>query len=609
MTSCFNFGAFSKSIPHLPGIYKYIDVEGNIIYVGKARDLKKRISSYFNKTLPSIRIEKMVSKIADIEIIVTKSEIEALILENNLIKSLKPKYNILFRDDKSYPYLKISLHEYPRLHIVRLKPIVDSKKLEGQYFGPFPDSYGARETIKILQKIFRLRTCEDSVFLHRSRPCLLGQIGKCSAPCTRNISFEDYDKNIKEASLFLNGKATAVLSDLKQKMQIASDSMNFELAATLRDQITALKSVLHKQAMEHIGVKDTDIISVVRESGKTCINVVMIRNGRHIGDKNFLIEVGEEEGIDSLLESFVTQYYSVRALPDVIVSSHRFSTLDNIDLISCQQSKKVSLSFKPRGLKSSWLGQSIENSKIFLAKHIDSQYLRKFRIKNLLYELGICVETYEQLYIECFDISHYSGESTNASCVVFNKCEMQPSRYKLYNIENIIPGDDYAAMGQVLYRRFSKFENRDMPNLVLIDGGPGQVEIAKKIFIQLGLDIKLIAGISKGEGRKVGLETLHFADKRPAISLGANSPALMLIAYIRDEAHRFAIEGVRNRVAKLRNMSLIMNVDGIGKKKSQALLKHFGSLQDISCATIEEIMSVDGISRSLAEKIYDFVRS
>ncbi|WBF65714.1 MAG: excinuclease ABC subunit UvrC [Candidatus Kinetoplastibacterium crithidii] len=608
MTASFNFSAFSKNIPHLPGIYKYIDIEGNVIYVGKARDLKKRISSYFSKNLPSIRIEKMVSRISDIEIIVTKSEIEALILENNLIKSLKPKYNILFRDDKSYPYLKISLHEYPRLHIVRLKPIVDHKKLEGQYFGPFPDSYGARETIKILQKIFRLRTCEDSVFLHRSRPCLLGQIGKCSAPCTNNISFENYDKNIKEASLFLNGKATTVLSDLKEKMQVAANTMNFELAATLRDQITALKSVLHKQTMENIGVKDTDIISVLRESGKTCINVVTIRNGRHIGDKNFLIEVGEEE-INYVLESFVTQYYSTRVLPDIIVSSHRFSTLDNIDLISCQQGKKVTLSFKPRGLKASWLKQSIENSKIFLAKNIDSQYLRKFRIKNLLNELDICVESYEKLYIECFDISHYSGESTHASCVVFDKCEMQPSLYKLYKIENIAPGDDYSAMSQVLYRRFSKFENIDMPNIVLIDGGPGQVEVAKKIFIQLGLDIKLIIGVSKGEGRKVGLETLHFADERLAISLGANSPALMLIAYIRDEAHRFAIEGVRNKIAKLRNTSLIMNVEGIGKKKSQALLKHFGSLQDISCATIEEIMSVEGISRSLAEKIYYFVRS
>ncbi|AGF46737.1 excinuclease ABC subunit C uvrC [Candidatus Kinetoplastibacterium desouzaii TCC079E] len=608
MSDNFDITSFLKTAPHLPGVYKYFDENDQVIYIGKARDIKKRISSYFRNNLPSLRITKMVSKISKIEIVITNSELEALILEHNLIKSLKPKYNIVFRDDKSYPYLKFSSHSYPRLMIARL--LSSKQNIEqGKYFGPFPDSWAARETINILQKIFKLRTCEDSVLLNRSRPCLLGQIGRCSSPCVKKITLSDYNKTIEGASLFLQGKSRDLLLDIKQKMKQASDVMNFELAATFRDQIKALTGVLQKQSMEHIGIEDTDIIAVVNDNDQTCINVAMVRGGRYIGDNPLLFYNEHKDSPESILEIFITQHYSNKPLPKVLVCSHNFSAGKTLDLISYSQSRKVRLSFNPRGLRLTWLDQVKKNSKLFLARSTGNRDIMYLRIKDLIKTLDIKISCFDNLYIECFDISHYSGESTQASCVVFSKSNMQPSLYRIYKINDIVPGDDYAAMYQVLSRHFSLSKNKTTPSLVIIDGGQSQVDVAKNVFNKFGLDTNIIIGISKGEGRKVGLETIHFSYERAPLVLGSNSPALMLLALIRDEAHRFAIKNMRNSFLQSRKRSMLTEISGVGKKRSQLLLKHFGSFQAMTLATIEDIMKVKGISKSLAEKIYESISS
>jgi len=608
MPDDFNLKSFLADLPHLPGVYRHLDAAGEVMYVGKARDLKKRVSSYFQKNLASPRIAQMVSKVARLEVTVTRSEAEALILENNLIKSLKPRYNILFRDDKSYPYLLITGHEWPRIAYYR-----GATNKRGQYFGPFPNAWAVRETIQILQKVFRLRTCEDTVFANRSRPCLLHQIGRCSAPCVGAIEASEYERDVQRAVRFLNGEAKDVMGEIETRMQQAAGELRFEEAAALRDQMGSLARVLHQQTMENTSGEDTDIIAVVVAGGKVCVNLAMVRGGRHLGDKPFFPSHAEGEAAPQVLEAFLAQHYTDNAMPPVLVCSHALPDPDLIGLLVEQAGGRPSrMLTRPQGARRSWLEQALKNAEMALARALTESGARAGRTLALAEALDLDTDeaALDALRIECFDISHTAGEATQASCVVFEHHDMQPSLYRRYNIAGITPGDDYAAMRQVLTRRFAKVADGDaqMPGLVLIDGGKGQVEVARKVFVELGLDIQTLVGVAKGEGRKVGLETLVFADERPPVALGGESAALMLIAQVRDEAHRFAITGMRARRAKTRNVSRLEEIEGVGARRRQRLLARFGGFSGVASASIEDLASVDGISQDLAERIYEALR-
>lgn len=608
MPDDFNLKSFLADLPHLPGVYRHLDAAGEVMYVGKARDLKKRVSSYFQKNLASPRIAQMVSKVARLEVTVTRSEAEALILENNLIKSLKPRYNILFRDDKSYPYLLITGHKWPRIAYYR-----GATNKRGQYFGPFPNAWAVRETIQILQKVFRLRTCEDTVFANRSRPCLLHQIGRCSAPCVGAIEASEYERDVQRAVRFLNGEAKDVMGEIETRMQQAAGELRFEEAAALRDQMGSLARVLHQQTMENTSGEDTDIIAVAVAGGKVCVNLAMVRGGRHLGDKPFFPSHAEGEAAPQVLEAFLAQHYTDNAMPPVLVCSHALPDPDLIGLLVEQAGGRPSrMLTRPQGARRSWLEQALKNAEMALARALTESGARAGRTLALAEALDLDTDeaALDALRIECFDISHTAGEATQASCVVFEHHDMQPSLYRRYNIAGITPGDDYAAMRQVLTRRFAKVADGDaqMPGLVLIDGGKGQVEVARKVFVELGLDIQTLVGVAKGEGRKVGLETLVFADERPPVALGGESAALMLIAQVRDEAHRFAITGMRARRAKTRNVSRLEEIEGVGARRRQRLLARFGGFSGVASASIEDLASVDGISQDLAERIYEALR-
>ncbi|ARP87247.1 excinuclease ABC subunit UvrC [Bordetella genomosp. 9] len=604
MPDDFNLKSFLADLPHLPGVYRHIDANGEVMYVGKARDLKKRVSSYFQKTLTSPRIAQMVAKVAQVEVTVTRSEAEALILENNLIKSLRPRYNILFRDDKSYPYLLITAHEWPRIAYYR-----GSTNKPGQFFGPFPNAWAVRETIQILQKVFRLRTCEDTVFANRSRPCLLHQIGRCSAPCVGAVSAEEYAADVARAGRFLNGQAKEVMEDIETRMLRASEALQFEQAAVLRDQMGSLARVLHQQTMEDIGGEDCDIIAVAIAGGRVCVNLAMVRGGRHLGDKAFFPTHADGESAPDVLEAFIGQHYTDNPLPPTLVCSHALPDAELMSLLAEQSGTRARVLIRPQGVRRSWLEQAARNAEMALARALTESGARAARTLALAEALDMETDeaALDSLHIECFDISHTAGEATQASCVVFEHHEMQPSLYRRYNIAGITPGDDYAAMRQVLTRRFAKVADGEapLPGLVLIDGGKGQVEIARQVFAELGLDVHVLVGVAKGEGRKVGLETLIFADGRPPIALGPESAALMLIAQIRDEAHRFAITGMRARRAKARNVSRLEEIEGVGARRRQRLLARFGGFSGVSRASIEDLASVEGISQELAERIYD----
>lgn len=608
MPDDFNLKSFLADLPHLPGVYRHLDAAGEVMYVGKARDLKKRVSSYFQKNLASPRIAQMVAKVARLEVTVTRSEAEALILENNLIKSLKPRYNILFRDDKSYPYLLITGHDWPRIAYYR-----GATNKRGQYFGPFPNAWAVRETIQILQKVFRLRTCEDTVFANRSRPCLLHQIGRCSAPCVGAIQEQDYASDVQRAVRFLNGEAKDVMGEIEARMLEAAEALRFEEAAALRDQMGSLARVLHQQTMENVSGEDTDIVAVAIAGGKVCVNLAMVRGGRHLGDKPFFPTHAEGEAAPQVLEAFVAQHYTDNALPPVLVCSHALPDAGLIDLLVEQAGGRPSrVLTRPQGARRTWLEQAVKNAEMALARALTESGARAARTLALAETLDLDTDeaALDALRIECFDISHTAGEATQASCVVFEHHDMQPSLYRRYNIAGITPGDDYAAMRQVLTRRFAKVADGEaqMPGLVLIDGGKGQVEVARQVFAELGLDIQALVGVAKGEGRKVGLETLVFADGRPPVALGGESAALMLIAQVRDEAHRFAITGMRARRAKTRNVSRLEEIEGVGARRRQRLLARFGGFSGVASASIEDLASVDGISEELAERIYEALR-
>lgn len=640
------------ALPGLPGVYRYFGADGSLLYVGKARNLKKRVSSYFQKSHDGTRIGHMVSKIARLETTVVRSEAEALLLENNLIKTLSPRYNILFRDDKSYPYLKITAgpgaqgssgHAGPATwpRIAYYRGAVDKRH---HYFGPYPSAWSVKEGIVLLQKVFRLRTCEDTVFANRSRPCLLYQIKRCSGPCVGLVSQEAYAQDLAHAEAFLRGETSQVLRDLQQRMQSHSEQLEFEQAALLRDQIAALSNVLHQQAVESVDDRDVDILAVKVQGGRACVNLAMVRGGRHLGDRAYFpahLDDASTWALSSddesqpatiearILEAFIAQHYlSVPAVPTLITGEAVSRKL--MEAISAQAGVKMRAVHQPREQRKAWLEMAQTNASLQLARLLAEEGSQQARTRALAEALGLPQDRLEDLRIECFDISHTAGESTQASCVVFHHHKLHSSEYRRYKIDGITPGDDYAAMRQVLMRRYARLaqamqeglaeasghagemgtEGSDrLPDLVLVDGGKGQVAMARGVFEQLGLDLSLIVGVEKGEGRKVGLEELVFADGREKVYLGKDSAALMLVAQIRDEAHRFAITGMRAARAKVRlGASSIEDIAGVGAKRRAKLLQRFGGVRGVASASVEDLASVDGISRELAEAIYRALR-
>jgi excinuclease ABC subunit C len=610
------------ALPGLPGVYRYFDAQDHVLYVGKARDLKKRVSSYFHKNHAGTRIGHMVGKIVRMETTVVRSEAEALLLENNLIKTLVPRYNILFTDDKSYPYLKIVTHKFPR--VAYFRGAVDQRH---RYFGPYPNAWAVKESIQLLQKVFRLRTCEDTVFSNRTRPCLLYQIRRCSGPCVNHIDPTDYARDVANAERFLLGGEQEVIDMLQAQMMAHAEALQFEKAADIRDQLGALSRVLHRQSVEDntgASTKDADILAVRVEGGRACVNLAMVRGGRHLGDRPYFpahvedaTTLGADDEADDrrspevqVLEAFIAQHYLDAPVPPLLVLSHAVDKA-LVDALSVHSGIKVSAQHQPRDARRAWLDMCIKGAELKLAQLLAEEGSQQARTRALVDALDIAAEDLDTFRIECFDISHTAGEATQASCVVFENHKMQNSQYRRYNIEGITGGDDYAAMRQVLTRRYAKLAeavsggNARLPDLVLIDGGRGQVSVAREVFEELGIDLGLIAGVEKGEGRKVGLEELVFADGREKVWLGRDSAALMLVAQIRDEAHRFAITGMRSRRASVRTGgSKLEDIPGVGPRKRAKLLQRFGGVRGVGHASVEDLATVDGISKELAEEIY-----
>lgn len=594
-------------LPQLPGVYRMLDAAGNVLYVGKARDLRKRVASYFNKGVGP-RTAHMLARVAAIETTVTRSEAEALLLENNLIKSLAPRYNILFRDDKSYPYLRFTDHRFPRIAYYR-----GATDRKARYFGPYPNAWAVKDSIRVLQQVFRLRTCEDTVFNHRSRPCLLHQIQRCSAPCVGLIDEASYAQDVDRAVRFLRGETSQVIAELEGRMQALSDELRFEEAAAVRDQLGSLARVLHQQAVDTTGGDtDADVIAVALDGGQACANLAMVRGGRHLGDKPYFPATagrGGDAGADAgeILEAFISQHYADHAPPGVLIVNADVDAAE-LQAMLGDDVRRVQIVRQPQGQRRRWLEMAEANAKLALARRLAEEGSQAARTRALVETLGIDLADGDaaKLRIECFDVSHTMGEATQAACVVYHDHALQPAEYRRFNIEGVTPGDDYAAMRQVLTRRYTPVARGEaaLPGLVLVDGGAGQVSVARQVFEELGLDSGVIVGVAKGEGRKVGLEELVFADDRPSLALGRESQALMLIAQIRDEAHRFAITGMRARRAKARQTSQLEELDGIGPKRRQKLLARFGGLRGLRAASIEDIAQVEGVSRKLAERIY-----
>ena len=629
------------ALPALPGVYRYFDAQGGVLYVGKARELKRRVSSYFQKDLTGTRIGLMVSRIARMETTVVRSEAEALLLENNLIKTLNPKFNILFRDDKSYPYLKLVSHAFPRVAYYR--GAVDRKH---RYFGPYPGAWPVREAIQLIQKVFRLRTCEDTVFNNRSRPCLLYQIHRCSAPCVGFISPDDYARDVRDTERFLLGEQQQVVEELQAQMMAHAEVFEYEKAAELRNRITALAHVQHQQSVEESSLsslgRDVDILAVKVAGGRACVNLAMVRGGRHLGDRAFFpVHVDDATAIEAddewlaatvataederrqraerqVLQAFIGQHYlSGTAPPPLLVTSHAVDK-ELLTALSEQTGVRVTSQHQPREQRRIWQEMAIKGCELALARLLAEEGSQRERTRALVDALDMAVDDLDTFRVECFDISHTAGEATQASCVVFQDHRMQNSEYRRFNIDGVTGGDDYAAMRQVLNRRYARLAEQlavqgpaasgaslRLPDVVLVDGGRGQVSMAREVFTELGLDLSRIVGVEKGEGRKVGLEELVFADGREKLSLAPDSAALMLVAQIRDEAHRFAITGMRAKRASVRTGgSRLEDIPGIGPKKRAKLLQRFGGVRGVTAASVEDLAGVDGISKELALEIY-----
>ncbi|MDQ6684031.1 MAG: excinuclease ABC subunit UvrC [Pseudomonadota bacterium] len=638
------------ALPNLPGVYRYFDSQGQVLYVGKARDLRKRVGSYFTKrhagSDAAVWTGHMVARIARMETTVVRSEAEALLLENNLIKSLAPRFNIRFVDDKSYPYLKIESHRFPRVAYYRGS--VDQKH---RYFGPFPSAWAVKDSIQMLQKVFHLRTCEDTVFANRTRPCLLYQIKRCSGPCVNYIQPDDYARDVGNAERFLQGEQQELLDALQAQMMARAEALEFEKAAELRNQIGALSRVLHQQAVEDntgARTKDADILAVKVTGGRACVNLAMVRGGRHLGDRPFFPkhvedamrvdaevaatgEASEESTPGDLtdgaaasapkevalpsierrvLDAFIAQHYIDGGMPPLLIVSHAVDR-GLVEALAARSGARAKVQHQPREQRRAWLDMCIKGAELRLAQLLAEEGSQQARTRALVEALDLAIPDLHALRVECFDVSHTAGEATQASCVVFEAHKMQSSQYRRYNIAGITPGDDYAAMRQVLIRRYAKLveaasrgEAR-LPDIVLVDGGRGQVGVAREVFEELGIELSRIVGVEKSEARKVGLEELVFADGRPKIGLGRESAALMLVAQIRDEAHRFAITGMRARRASVRTRaSSLEEIAGVGPKKRARLLQRFGGARGVGRASVEDLSTVEGISHELAEEIY-----
>ena len=680
------------ALPGLPGVYRWIDAQGAVLYVGKARHLKKRVSSYLHKDHGGSRIGHMVSRIVRLETTVVRSEAEALLLENNLIKTLQPKFNILFRDDKSYPYLKItgtaagadamtarrgadgpvSAAHTPRMAYFR--GAIDRKH---RYFGPYPNAWAVKETIQLIQKVFRLRTCEDTVFNHRSRPCLLYQIQRCSGPCVGLVAPEDYARDVRDAERFLLGEPQAVVEDLQSQMMAWAEALEFEKAAAVRDRIGSLSRVLHQQSVDASSLsaadKDVDVLAVKVAGGRACVNLAMVRGSRHLGDRAYFpshvddgaaLSAAEADDVaeardddaaarrtpeSAVLEAFIAQHYIGQPVPPQLATSHPVDP-GLIDALAESAGVRVRCTHQPREQKRIWLEMAARGAELSLARLLAEEGSQQQRTRALVDALELDVADLALLRVECFDISHTAGEATQASCVVYEGHQMQSSQYRRFNIEGITGGDDYAAMRQVLTRRYARLAEAvaagkadeaeaepapepallpadaspeapagesqtapkarrrglaRLPDLVLVDGGRGQVSMARGVFEELGLDVSLIVGVEKGQGRKVGLEELVFADGRAKVYLGHDSAALMLVAQIRDEAHRFAITGMRARRASVRTGgSKLEDIPGVGPRKRARLLQRFGGVRGVANAGVDDLATVEGISKDLAEEIY-----
>ena len=574
--------------------------KNEIIYIGKAKDIKKRVASYFGKNHSSPRTKMMVSNIHSIEFTVTNTEAEALILENNLIRNHMPRYNVIFRDDKSYPYLKISGDQFPRISFHR-----GVQKKDQNYFGPFPNSPAVRDSIKLLQKVFLLRTCENSVFRNRSRPCMEHQIQRCSAPCVNLISEQDYKEDIDQAMLFLNGKDTKVINSLSEKMSYFAEKNEFERAAVFRDRIQSLRQVRLKQFVSDFSENDADIIAIEEKAGIYCVNLVMIRNSKHLGDKSFFPKGAVDSQDNNILEIFIAQYYNEKSPPPVVIIEKKVNKSLLEKFFELKKYRKIKIITRLTKEKRMWMEMAKKNALI----NISQQSNEKLSFKNK-------VEAFTKLLnidstknrIECFDVSHMMGEGTVASCVVFDKNGIQKKDYRKYNIKNNKPGDDYGAMREVLERRYTKMINTEAikPDVVLIDGGKGQLGVAKKVMSELGLIDIFLVGVTKGEKRKSGNETLHMANGDILENIDTNNVGFQLIIQIRDEAHRFAITGHRARRKKSRFTSSLEEIEGIGQTKRRNLLVYFGGIQGIKEANIPELLLVEGINVKLAENIYNY---
>jgi excinuclease ABC subunit C len=594
----FDAGELIRSLPHRPGVYRMIGAAGDTLYVGKARDLRKRVASYFQKTGHHPRIALMVAQVGSVETTVTRSEGEALLLENNLIKSLRPRYNVVFRDDKSYPYICFTGGAFPQMRFHRGK--LDPKS---RYFGPFPGAGAVREGMQLLQKVFQLRTCEESVFRNRSRPCMLHQIHRCSAPCVGRIGEHEYEADVAAAMLFLQGKGSEVVAQLQEQMAQAAAELAFERAARVRDRIARLANLQSRQFVESFTAKDVDVVGLATEGGLVAVNVVMIRGGRHVGDRTFFPQHAEGAESEEILAAFLAQHYLERAAPPVIVIGAEIERDALGEVLTTQGAERVQIVTSPGGERRVWLEMAAQNARMAIEQRLAQKSTQEDRLFALQDALALANSPQR---IECFDVSHTMGEAAVASCVVFDRMAMQTGEYRRFNVKPLHGGDDYAAMREALSRRVARIVTGEfpVPDLLLIDGGRGQVGVAAEVLAEHGLHDVPLVGIAKGPERKPGLEELVFPDRPEPLVLPADHPGLHLLQQIRDEAHRFAIQGHRARRGKARTTSSLQDIEGIGARRRQSLLAHFGGLKALQAASVDDLARVPGISRPLAERIY-----